>query len=199
MTPVDDTFCAQTKEFELYLERLKIKQENAVYEQMVKTTKKSSAFGEDVSISSETQSIRQQLSSGTNIIAAMATGFVLGWFLGRSMFYADGVMVQVPSCVIYTLLFISYISRLDSTKFLCMNWQPYVVGLVGGILAMAVEVILFIIRSERDEMLKKNPPKLPQAVFKSKPLQMRPSQPTAGKATSSEFKTKASPQNKKTQ
>jgi hypothetical protein len=80
-----------------------------------------------------------------------------------------------------------------------MNRQPYVVGLVGGILAMAVEVILFIIRSERDEMLKKNPPKPLQAVFKSKPLQMRPSQPTAGKATSSESETKASSQNKKTQ
>jgi hypothetical protein len=91
--PSDDTISDQTKEFELYLERLKIKQENAVYDQMVKTTKKSSAFGEDVSISSETQSIRQQLSSGTNVIAAMATGFVLGWFLGRSMFYADSVMV----------------------------------------------------------------------------------------------------------
>jgi hypothetical protein len=86
-----------------------------------------------------------------------------------------------------------------STVFLCMNWQPYVVGLVGGILAMAVEVILFIIRSERDEMLKKNPPKLPQAVFKSKPLQMRPSQPPAGKATSGESETKASSHSKKTQ
>jgi hypothetical protein len=94
------SFPWQTKEFELYLERLKIKQENAVYDQMVKTTKKSSAFGEDVSISSETQSIRQQLSSGTNIIAAMATGFVLGWFLGRSMFYADGVMVRAARCFI---------------------------------------------------------------------------------------------------
>ncbi len=88
--------------------------------------------------------------------------------------------------------------RIVSTVFLCMNWQPYVVGLVGGILAMAVEVILFIIRSERDEMLKKNPPKLPQAVFKSKPLQMRPTQP-AGKVTNGESETKASSHNKKTQ
>jgi hypothetical protein len=95
----------QTPEFERYLERLKIKQENEVYERMVRGTKsqKFTLLGDDMNDPNrpQSQSIRSQLSIGVNVIAAMFTGFCAGYYAGRSMFPNSPIWVRMnrpPTC-----------------------------------------------------------------------------------------------------
>ena len=59
--------------------------------------------------------------------------------------------------------------------------QAYVCGLVGVIGAMAVEVLLFIIRSEREELLKRHPI-VPTSLKPA--VSLRPSAPASAAASS---------------
>jgi hypothetical protein len=60
---------------------------------------------------------------------------------------------------------------------------------VGVIAAMAIEMVLFIARSEREEIMKKNPPKQEHRVFKSKPIPIRPSASAAAASKAAESDT----------
>jgi hypothetical protein len=100
----------QTPEFERYLERLKIKQENEVYERMVRGTKpqRFTLLGDDMNDPNrpESQTIRSQLSIGVNVIAAMFTGFCAGYYAGRSMFPNSPIWVRMNrsfACEVYML------------------------------------------------------------------------------------------------
>jgi hypothetical protein len=85
--------CVQSKEFDLYINKLKIKQENEVYDRMVAKSD-CSILGAN-SIRNESANIREQFSIGSNVIAAMATGFVACYFVGKSIFWDNPAMVSL--------------------------------------------------------------------------------------------------------
>ena len=84
----------RSKEFELYLQKLKIKQENEAYDRIVSQTAR---LGNVASIRSEIQGVKEQFSIGSNVIAAMATGYVVLYYVGKSIFWDNPAMVRSAS------------------------------------------------------------------------------------------------------
>ena len=114
------------------LTKLRLKQENELYEEMIKSVEH-----KQVHEPGEMASIRTQLSIGLNVLAAMATGAIFGYYVGNTLF----------GDVVYA----------------------YICALIGIILAMALEIWLFILREEKESILEERKTKVVQKGSKMRP------------------------------
>jgi len=83
----------KSPEFQAYLEKMKRKQEDMQYKQMSKTVNSSSFSTSPSSIikDAEFSSLSKELGVGLNIIVLMATGFIVFWYVGKSIYKDDTV------------------------------------------------------------------------------------------------------------